>query len=275
MQVLRQLLDIQPLKERLLKRDAEKHLPEHRGGFFHIHILPDFPVVFRSLDGGLPQPAVLLKYGGYLLFRIGIVQPHLYQQVVVVEIEAAIMRIAAAVEHAHDAGHGVFHSGYILVDKLRQRACRDVKLVLQLLGLEYVFIHHRHEQIELEGVIINQPGFLQSAGFGNLHLAGFLIIHPGEHPQRILQYFFSISKHRHLFLFQPRRYGFSVSKHLYAGVFLGKSAKSWDLFNGEISKCYDKKDGNDKTSQCYKETVGIMKLKVHIRYMLSFHIFTP
>ena len=120
MESLRQLLDIQSVKERLLKGDTEKDLPEHRGSFFHVQILTYFSVFFCILEGRLPQLEILIKYGGQLFLHIRIIQPYLHQQMVVVEIEASTVGIVAVIEHLYKAVHGIFHPIYILVDKLRK-----------------------------------------------------------------------------------------------------------------------------------------------------------
>lgn len=112
-----QLLGVQPLKKGLFKGGSEEYLPEHRSRFIHIHILPDFPAFLRLLDGGFPKLEVLLEYGGYLFLHVGIVQPYLHQQVVVVEVEAAPVGIVPVVQQAHEPLHRVLHSGYIPVDK--------------------------------------------------------------------------------------------------------------------------------------------------------------
>ena len=101
---------------------------------------------------------------------------------VVVEIEAAPVGIVAVVKHVHKAVHGIFHTLYILVDKLRKRTSREFELVFQLLGVEYVFVHYCNKQVKFEREIINQSGFWQPTGFGYFHLACFFVIHFGEYP---------------------------------------------------------------------------------------------
>ena len=50
-------------------------------------------------------------------------------------------------------------------------------------------------------------------------------------------------------------------------------ATLFSLLNWKIGNCYSQYNGTYNTSQCYEEIVGIMKLKLHIRYMFSFYIF--
>ena len=58
---------------------------------------------------------------------------------VIVKIEAAPVWITV-IKQTSEVVHGSFHSGYILVDKLRERTCCKLELVFQLLGMEYIFV---------------------------------------------------------------------------------------------------------------------------------------
>ena len=113
----------------------------------------------------------------------------------VVEVVAASLRVVAVVQQAHDAAHGALHALHVVVDEFQQRAAREAELLFRVLHGEDVLLHHGVEQVLLEGVVVYQPPFGQPASLGDGHEAGFLVVHFGEHPQGVLQYFFPVGYH--------------------------------------------------------------------------------
>ena len=187
---------VQPGKESLLERQAVEYLAEHGDGFLRVHLRADFARRLRLLNDVAPQLPVFLEQGGEFRPGIGVILPHLHQQVEVVEVVAASLRVVPVVEQAHDAAHGLFHALHVVVNELQQRAAPEAELVGRVLRGEDVLVHHRHEQVLLEGVVINQPPLGQPAGFGDSHQTCLLVVHLGEHPQGILQHFFPVCYHK-------------------------------------------------------------------------------
>ena len=124
-----------------------------------------------------------------------IVHPYLHQQVVIIEVDTAPAGIVPVVQQSYEPLPRVLHSGYILVNKFLQRACRKVELVFSMLGIEHVPVCHSYKQVQFEREIIGQSRFRQSAGSGNLHLTCLLVIHLCEYPQSLFQYFIPVGKH--------------------------------------------------------------------------------
>ena len=134
----------------------------------------------------------MLSRHGELRLGVGVVLPHLHQQVEVVEVVAAPLRVVAVVQQAHDAAHGALHALHVVADELQQRAALEAELLLRVLHGEDVLLHHRVEQVLLEGVVVYQPPLGQPASLGDGHEAGFLVVHLG---QGVLQYFFPVGYH--------------------------------------------------------------------------------
>ena len=187
---------VQPGEESLLEGQAVEHLAEHGDGFLRVQLRADFARRLRPLDDVAPQLPVFLEQGGELRPGIGVILPHLHQQVEVVEVVAASLRVVPVIQQAHDAAHGLFHALHVVVDELQQRAASEAELVVGVLRGEDVFVHHRHEQVLLEGVVVNQPPLGQPAGFGDSHQTCLLVVHLGEHPQGVLQHFFPVCYHK-------------------------------------------------------------------------------
>ena len=183
-------------QERLFERKAHEHLAEHHCRAVHVHVAPDLPAFPRRAQGRPPDLVFMAEQCLDLLLGIGIVEAHLDKQMEIMEIEAAPRRAAAVGEQAHEAGHRALHRTQVFLKELREGAVGETQLAGRRLHAEDVSVRHRHEQVELQRVIINQSCLREPAGTRDLRLARPLVVHLGKHLQGVLKHLFTVGYHK-------------------------------------------------------------------------------